>query len=64
MKEKLSALKQRLTEAYDIQSAASLLHWDQTTYMPPGGVEARGRQLAVLERLAHQKFTDPEIGRL
>ena len=64
MKEKLSALKQRLTEAYDIQSAASLLHWDQTTYMPPGGIEARGRQLAVLERLAHQKFTDPEIGRL
>jgi carboxypeptidase Taq len=32
--------------------------------MPPGGAAARGRQLATLSRLSHEKFTDPAIGRL
>ncbi len=32
--------------------------------MPPGGAAARGRQMATLGRLAHEKFTDPAIGRL
>ena len=51
-------------EINDLGSAASILHWDQTTYMPPGGAAARGRQLATLSRLAHEKFTDPKIGKL
>jgi len=37
---------------------------DQSTYMPPGGVAARARQMATLSRLAHEKFIDPAIGRL
>ena len=45
-------------------SAAALLSWDQTTYMPPGGAVARGRQMATLGQLAHEKFTDAAIGRL
>lgn len=53
-----------LGEVNDLRSAADILNWDQTTYMPPGGVAARGRQLATLQRLAHEKFTDPAIGRL
>ncbi len=61
---KLDELKQRLLEVYDLQGAAALLNWDQTTYMPPGGAEARGRQIALLSRLAHERFTDPAIGRL
>ena len=60
----LDRLKIRLLEANDLSSAASLLRWDQTTYMPPGGAEARGRQLATLSRLAHETFTDAETGRL
>jgi carboxypeptidase Taq len=32
--------------------------------MPPGGAEARGRQLSLLSRTAHEKLTDPEFGRL
>jgi carboxypeptidase Taq len=64
MEAKLKELKTRLIEANDLQSAASLLHWDQTTYMPPGGAAARGRQLATLRRLAHEKLTDPAIGKL
>ncbi|MCA9924251.1 MAG: carboxypeptidase M32 [Anaerolineales bacterium] len=51
-------------EINDLSSAAALLGWDQTTYMPAGGAAARGRQLATLGRIAHEKQTDPEIGRL
>ncbi len=64
MRAKLQELKTRLIEINDIRSAAALLRWDQTTYMPPGGAAARGRQLATLSRLAHEKFTDPAIGKL
>ena len=64
MQSKFQQLKTRLLEANDISSAAGLLYWDQTTYMPPGGAAARARQSATLRRLVHEKFTDPEIGRL
>ncbi len=60
----LADLRTRLTEVNDLQMAASLLAWDQETYMPSGGGPARGRQLATLERLAHEKFSDPAVGRL
>src|SRR4249920_3585697 len=61
---KLSELKTRLLEINDLESAAALLSWDQTTYMPPGGAVARGRQMATLGQLAHEKFTDATVGRL
>ncbi|MDQ5851868.1 MAG: carboxypeptidase M32 [Chloroflexota bacterium] len=64
MEAKLEDLKARLGEINDLESAAALLNWDQATYMPPGGAAARGRQLATLQQLAHEKFTDPAIGRL
>ncbi len=64
MKEALAQLRTRLIEADDIGRAAAVLGWDQTTYMPPGGAAARGRQMATLGRIAHEKATDPEIGRL
>ncbi|MCF3575857.1 carboxypeptidase M32 [Planktothrix agardhii] len=61
---KYTELLNRLTEINDIKSAISLLYWDQATYMPPGGAPARGRQMATLRRLAHEKFTDPVLGEL
>ncbi|HZY44815.1 MAG TPA: carboxypeptidase M32 [Anaerolineae bacterium] len=64
MNPKFDELKNRLMEVNDINSAASVLNWDQLTYMPPGGAPARGRQLATLSRIAHEKFIDPAIGRL
>ncbi len=60
----LKDLKERLLEISDISSAASVLSWDQSTYMPPGGGAARGRQMSRLSELAHQKRIDPAIGRL
>lgn len=62
--EPIQELKTRLTEINDIESAASLLYWDQATYMPSGGAAARGRQMATLRQIAHVKFTDPAIGQL
>ena len=64
MEQQLNELKNRLQEISDLNAASSVLAWDQTTYMPPGGAAARGRQLATLGRLAHEKFTDPAIGKL
>ena len=64
MQNKLQELRDRLIEVDNLNSAASVLGWDQTTYMPPGGVTARARQMATLSQLAHEKFVDPAIGRL
>lgn len=64
MDAKFEDLKNRLIEVDDLRSAAALLSWDQTTYMPSGGAEARGRQMATLGRIAQEKFTDPTIGKL
>jgi carboxypeptidase Taq len=61
---KLAEVKRRLLEIADLGSAASVLSWDQATYMPPGGAAARARQGAVLSGLAHEKSTDPTLGRL
>ncbi len=64
MSEKLDELKERLQEITDISSALQVLSWDQLTYMPKGGAKARGRQQATLSKIAHQKFTDPALGKL
>jgi carboxypeptidase Taq len=47
-----------------LASCGTLLEWDEDTYMPPGGVEHRGNQLALLAGLHHQKATDPRLGEL
>jgi carboxypeptidase Taq len=57
-------LKQRLQTIEDLRCAEQVLIWDQSTYMPDGGAEARGRQLALLSSMGHDRLTDPAIGRL
>ncbi len=64
MNPKLDELKTLLREVSDLNAAAAVLHWDQTTYMPPGGAEARARQLATLAKIAHEKATAPRLGQL
>ena len=61
---KLAELKRRLLEIADLSGAGAVLGWDQATYMPKGGAVARARQGATLSRLAHEKFTDPALGKL
>ena len=64
MQKQFNELKMRLMEISDLENAGLLLDWDQATYMPPGGGMARGRQLALLARLCHEKSIDPAIGKL
>lgn len=64
MSEKLERLKTLLAEVDDLNHAQALLSWDQQTYMPTGGSEARGHQMATLGSISHQKFTAEEIGTL
>ncbi len=64
MSEKLEQLKEKLGEVADIGRAASVLGWDQQVNMPPGGSEARGRQLATLSKIAQEKFITEEVGKL
>jgi carboxypeptidase Taq len=60
----IAELKLRLREISDLSGARSVLGWDQATYMPPGAADLRGRQMALLGRLVHDRLTDPAIGRL
>jgi carboxypeptidase Taq len=64
MEKKFKQLLALLAEADDIGKASGVLFWDQSTYMPEGGAPARGRQSATLARLAHEKATNSEIGKL
>lgn len=57
----LEPLINRLLEIRRIQSAASVLSWDQETYMPAGGGAARAEQIATLEGLAHEKLVSQEV---
>lgn len=64
MEQEFQKLKQLLQEVSDLNSIGSLLYWDQSTYMPAQGAEARGRQLAYVSKQAHEKSTRAEIGQL
>jgi carboxypeptidase Taq len=60
----LADLKARIVELSDLGAAARVLSWDEAVYMPPAGAGARGRQIARLAALAHQRATDPALGHL
>ena len=64
LEKKFQELKTRLLEVGDLNHINALLGWDQSTYMPPGGAEARGRQSALLAQMAQEKFIDKKIGKL
>ena len=43
-------------------SCASVLGWDERTYMPKGGAAHRAEQLALLVGMMHERATAPQIG--
>jgi carboxypeptidase Taq len=57
-------LRTRLREIATLNSTASLLSWDQETMMPPKAASFRAEELSLIATLAHERFTDPEIGDL
>jgi carboxypeptidase Taq len=56
--------KEYLQKIADIKYASAVLQWDQETYLPPKGADTRGRQIATLSELAHEKFIDEKFGKL
>lgn len=62
--ERYDELKTRLAAIHDLTKVTSLLSWDQSVTMPPGGAPTRAEQMATVGRLAHELFISPEIGRL
>ncbi|MBV8079639.1 MAG: carboxypeptidase M32 [Actinobacteria bacterium] len=64
MHARFDELRTRLAEIHDLAKAAEILRWDEQVMMPPRGAAARAEQLATLNRVTHDRFTSPEIGRL
>jgi|GEM_PF-1581616 len=64
MQDKLTTLKARLAEIDDVDNAAAILEWDQLVMMPPAGGEGRSYKYATLQKLAHELYITPEMGRL
>ncbi len=56
--------KTTLQKIADLKYASAVLQWDQETYLPKNGNDARGRQIATLNELAHEQFTDSKFGGL
>ncbi len=59
----IDTLKNELMQIKDLKGAINLLYWDMETYMPKGGVEARARQVAMLEAMAHERFIGEGISK-
>lgn len=58
------SLSARIREINDINSAYSLLEWDQAALMPPKGGEVRATALATMAKLSHERLVDPALGDL
>ena len=54
-------LEDRWRKMDALSGALSMLHWDMSAMMPPGGAEARAEQLATLATLSHAMITDPAV---
>ena len=57
----LTELRRRAGEIADLGGIGGLLLWDQNTMMPPGGADARADQFEALERILHDRITDPAL---
>jgi len=64
MSDPVEALRAHLAPIDDLESAAAVLAWDQETFMPDGGAEARARQLSTLQSTAHERFVSDDTGDL
>src|SRR5690242_9089079 len=64
MPDQLAILKALLAEIDDLDNAAAILEWDQLVMMPPAGGEGRSYQYATLQKIMHERWITPEMGRL
>jgi len=60
----VARLKSLDNEAVLLEHIAASISWDQETYMPQRAVDERAQQQALLQSLAHERKTAPEVGEL
>jgi len=60
MSNNFDRLKSRLNDVNALNAAIAIMDWDQQTYMPRGGAEARAQHVGSLSRMAHEQFVDEE----
>jgi carboxypeptidase Taq len=58
------ALLGRMQELKDLSGVIGLVVWDQETYLPPKGADARAHQLAAIQSIFHERLVDPALGEL
>lgn len=64
MSSSIDRLKQKFYDLDALESAMSLMGWDQQTFMPEGGNGDRAEHLGALSRLHHEMLTSDETGKL
>ncbi len=61
---KYNQLIETLRPIHDLRNVSAIISWDQHTFMPPQGAVARAHQLATIDKIGHEKFTDKSVGKL
>lgn len=59
----LDQLKTKLFDVNALNAAMAMMDWDQQTYMPKGGANARAEHTSILARMAHEAFVSEETQR-
>ena len=60
----ISELLNQLHRIADLQVLGAIAEWDQNTAMPGGAAEARGFQVAALQGVLHELWTNPRLASL
>lgn len=61
---RISELLNYLQEIEDLKALGDLADWDQNTAMPNGAAAIRGKQMATLRGLLHERWTSPQLGNM
>lgn len=56
--------KTKMQQIADVRYAIAVLGWDQETYMPDKGAAFRGQQITTLSTMAHELFTEENLGNI
>ncbi|MDX2177575.1 MAG: carboxypeptidase M32 [Candidatus Sumerlaeia bacterium] len=64
MSNTMTELRAAYGEIADLRAAMGLLEWDQQTHMPKEGFATRGRVVATLAQIAHERYLSPRFDEL
>jgi carboxypeptidase Taq len=62
--ERYAALRDRLSEIWDLAKLGGLAAWDQQAMMPPAGGPVRAGALGTISKVVHERLVSEELGEL